>query len=100
MNGILILDRELKVLHKLGHNATVENYKPDRVEREIVDCCKQHPVCRDLEVCKELFDLWSIRAPIEYSPMEFERTLKDKPTLDWMPILILGICKDSWELPT
>lgn len=97
--GILILDKELKVLSKLGHNATVENYKPDRVEMKIQACCKKHPVCRYAERCRQLFYLWSERAPIKYAPMEFERMLKDVPTLDWMPILILGIRKTSWELP-
>ena len=90
-NGIILLEKELKVLSKLGNGATVENYNPDRVEEGIRFCCKCYPRCQYQRKCRKLYDLWSGRAPIEYAPFTFEKLNRlREDSLSWMPKLRLS----------
>ena len=90
--AIHVLRRELERLNDLGRSATVENYKPERVERAVNACCKQHRIwrgkqgmCRYEALCKELYDRWSDEAPISYSPAIIDKLIRSMDTGDWMP---------------
>ena len=98
--GIYVLQAQLDKLASLGRNITLQSYpNPEWVEMRINACCKRHPHCRDKDGCVALWDTWSELAPIRYSPMSFERFMEGIPSLYWLPVLILGIKRDSWELP-
>jgi hypothetical protein len=97
--GIDVLSRAIQRLDELGVCASLQTYKPEWVEMRINACCKRHPHCRDEVRCVRLWDMWSEIAPVRYSPMSFERFMEGTPSLYWLPVLILGIKRDSWELP-
>jgi len=98
-SGIHVLQAALNRLASLGRNISLQDYTPEWVEMRINACCKRHPHCRDKDRCVELWDRWSEIAPVRYSPASFERYVEGIPTLFWLPVLVLGIKKESWELP-
>ena len=92
--GIQVLRRELERLNDLGRSATVETYKPERVERAINACCKEHRLwrgkqgtCRYEALCTRLWDRWSEEAPISYSPAVIDRLIIRARTqgVEWLP---------------
>ena len=97
--GIHVLQTQIEKVIRLGRNITLRGYSPEWTEMRINACCKRHPNCRDKDRCVELWDMWSEIAPVRYSPAAFERYVEGIPTLFWLPVLVLGIKKESWELP-
>lgn len=98
--GVRLLKKELKTITKIGYEKiNNQNYNSFRVERKITACCKKHPRCRNEAECVALWDTWSERAPIIYEPIAFEKMLARGTPLGWIPILTLGIQRDSWVLP-
>ena len=94
-----MLRRELAKLDKIGRNITLNKYNPVPTEMHIQACCKRHPNCRHKVECLRLWDEWSERAPVSYEPIKFERMMGEISPLFWIPVLILGLQRDSWELP-
>ena len=97
--GIIVLTRALQRLSALGRYVSLRTYEPKWVEMRINACCKRHPHCKDKDRCIELWDMWSELAPVRYSPASFEKFMEGTPSLYWLPVLILGAKKESWELP-